>query len=189
MTLFLPYLAAFRNNFHPGNRASPVVSVYMKNFHPGKRDLASFKRDLANRASPLVPYKRTVTVIRKTLARRDLAYRAVSPSGPARLPYKQPLITGHIFQNKTTFFIGCHNFSRTRANEKRFVLKNMTGKVGANSLPSLKQLAFLTPCDQAFNPPFLGGKIIELAKFCFKNKRFEPSLSFFSKQVIVSHCV
>ena len=54
----------------------------------------------------------------------------------------------------------------------------------------LKKLAFLTPCDQAFYPPFLGGKIIELlAKFCFKNKRFEPSLSFFSKQVIVSHCV
>ena len=52
-----------------------------------------------------------------------------------------------------------------------------------------EQLAFLTACDQAFNPPFLGGKIIELAKFCFKNKRFEPSLSFFSKQVIVSHCV
>ena len=51
------------------------------------------------------------------------------------------------------------------------------------------QLAFLTPCNQAFNPPFLGGKIIELAKFCFKNKSFEPSLSFFSKQVIVSHCV
>ena len=51
------------------------------------------------------------------------------------------------------------------------------------------QLAFLTPCDQALNPPFLGGKIIELAKFCFKNKRFEPSLSFFCKQVIVSHCV
>ena len=34
------------------------------------------------------------------------------------------------------------------------------------------KLAFLTPCDQAFNPPFLGGKIIQLAKFCFKNKRF-----------------
>ena len=51
------------------------------------------------------------------------------------------------------------------------------------------ELAFLTPCDQAFNSPFLDGKIIELAKFCFKNKRFEPSLSFFSKQVIVSHCV
>ena len=51
------------------------------------------------------------------------------------------------------------------------------------------ELAFLTPCDQAFNSPFLGGKIIELAKFCFKNKRFEPSLSFFSKQVIVSDCV
>ena len=84
VTLFLPYLAAFRNNFHPGNRASPVVSVYMKIFHPGKRDLA-------NRASPLVPYKHTVIVMRKTVARRDLAYRAVSPSGPARLPYKQPL--------------------------------------------------------------------------------------------------
>ena len=51
------------------------------------------------------------------------------------------------------------------------------------------ELAFLTLCDQAFHPPFLGGKIIELAKFCFKNKRFEPSLSFFSKPVIVSHCV
>ena len=34
-----------------------------------------------------------------------------------------------------------------------------------------------------------GGKIIELAKFCFMNKRFEPNLSFFSKPVIVSHCV
>ena len=53
----------------------------------------------------------------------------------------------------------------------------------------IDELAFLTPCDQAFNPPFLGGKIIELAEFCFKNKRFEPSLSFFGKQVIVSHCV
>ena len=29
------------------------------------------------------------------------------------------------------------------------------------------ELAFLTLWDQAFNPPFLGGKIIELAKFCF----------------------
>ena len=45
-------------------------------------------------------------------------------------------------------------------------------------------------CDQAFNPQFLGGKIIELAKFCFKNKRFEPSLSFFSKPVTyLSLCV
>ena len=51
------------------------------------------------------------------------------------------------------------------------------------------QLAFLTLCDQAFNPPFLGGKIIELAKFCFSNKRFETKLSFFSKPVIGSHCV
>ena len=31
------------------------------------------------------------------------------------------------------------------------------------------QLAFLTQCDQDFNPPFLGGKIIELAKFCLMN--------------------
>ena len=45
------------------------------------------------------------------------------------------------------------------------------------------QLAFLTLCDQAFNPPFLGGKINELAKFCFLNKRFETNLSFFP------HCV
>ena len=51
------------------------------------------------------------------------------------------------------------------------------------------KLAFLTPCDQAFNPPFSGGKIIELAKFCLMNKRFEPNLSFFNKAVIVSHCV
>ena len=47
----------------------------------------------------------------------------------------------------------------------------------------------VTLCDQAFNPPCLGGKIIELAKFCFMNKRFETNLSFFSKPMIVSHCV
>ena len=51
------------------------------------------------------------------------------------------------------------------------------------------KLAFLTLCDQAFNPPFLGGEIIELAKFCFMNKISETNLSFFSKPVIVSHCV
>ena len=51
------------------------------------------------------------------------------------------------------------------------------------------KLAFLTPCDQAFNPPILGGKIIELAKFCFMNKRFETNLPFFSKPMIVSHGV
>ena len=33
------------------------------------------------------------------------------------------------------------------------------------------QLAFLTLCDLALNPPFLGGKIIELGKFCFIKKR------------------
>ena len=58
-----------------------------------------------------------------------------------------------------------------------------------NFVPINWQLAFLTLCDQATNPPFLGGKIIELAKFCFMNKRFETNLSFFSKPVIVSHCV
>ena len=37
------------------------------------------------------------------------------------------LLHGQIFQNKTSFFISCHNFSRARANEKRsFVLKNLT---------------------------------------------------------------
>ena len=51
------------------------------------------------------------------------------------------------------------------------------------------KLAFLTLCDQTFNPPFLGGKIIELAKFYFMNKRFEANLSFFSKPVMVFHCV
>ena len=50
-------------------------------------------------------------------------------------------------------------------------------------------LAFLTLCEQAFNPSFSGGKIIELAKFCFLNKRFETNLSFFNKLVIVFHCV
>ena len=31
----------------------------------------------------------------------------------------------------------------------------------------ISKLVFLMLCDQAFNLPFLGGKIIELAKFCF----------------------
>ncbi len=42
-------------------------------------------------------------------------------------------------------------------------------------------LAFLTLCDLALNPPFLGGKMIELGKFCFIKTRFEPNLSCFSK--------
>ena len=54
---------------------------------------------------------------------------------------------------------------------------------GGTSVNATK-LAFLTLCDQAFNPPFLGGKIIELSKFCFMNKRFETSLSFFCKPVL-----
>ena len=53
----------------------------------------------------------------------------------------------------------------------------------------LEKIAFLTLCDQAFNPPFFGGKIILLAKFCFMNKRFETNLSFFSEPVIVFHRV
>ena len=48
--------------------------------------------------------------------------------------------------------------------------------------------AFLTLCHH-LQSAILGGKINELAKFCFLNKRFETNLSFFSKPVIVSHCV
>ena len=49
------------------------------------------------------------------------------------------------------------------------------------SFNNLVQLAFLTLCDQALNPPFLGGKMIELGKFCFIKTKFEPNLSCFSK--------
>ncbi len=42
-------------------------------------------------------------------------------------------------------------------------------------------LAFLTLCDLALNPPFLGDKRIELGKFCFIKTKFEPNLSCFSK--------
>ena len=54
----------------------------------------------------------------------------------------------------------------------------------ASSAPDLAvgaQLAFLTLCDLALNPPFLGGKMIELGKFCFIKTKFEPNLSCFSK--------
>ncbi len=44
-----------------------------------------------------------------------------------------------------------------------------------------RQLAFLTLCDLALNPPFLGGKMIELGKFCFIKTKCEPNLSCFSK--------
>ncbi len=43
------------------------------------------------------------------------------------------------------------------------------------------ELAFLTLCDLALNPPFLGGKMIELGKFCFFKTKFEPNLPCFSK--------
>ena len=43
------------------------------------------------------------------------------------------------------------------------------------------ELAFLTLCDLALNPPFLGGKMIQLGKFCFIKTKFEPNLSCFSK--------
>ena len=49
-------------------------------------------------------------------------------------------------------------------------LRLVTTPTVAKELKARGILAFLTPCDQAFNPPFLGGKIIELAKFCLKNK-------------------
>ena len=54
-----------------------------------------------------------------------------------------------------------------------------------SQLPSTRvqadELAFLTLCDLALNTPFLGGKIIELGKFCFIKAKFEPNLSCFSK--------
>ncbi len=37
------------------------------------------------------------------------------------------------------------------------------------------ELAFLTLCDQALNLPFLGGKMIELGKFCFIKTKLEPN--------------
>ncbi len=46
---------------------------------------------------------------------------------------------------------------------------------------NMNKLAFLTLCDLALNPPFLGGKMIELGKFCFIKTKFEPNLSCFSK--------
>ena len=52
------------------------------------------------------------------------------------------------------------------------------------------KLAFLTLCDQAFNPPFLLWQNYGITQILFlMNKRFEPNLSFFSKPMIVSHCV
>ena len=69
--------------------------------------------------------------------------------------------------------------------EKKSVRQNMN--IYGYTHPS--QLAFLTLCDQAFNLPFLSGKVIELAKFCFMNKQFDTNLLFFSEPVIVSHCV
>ena len=49
--------------------------------------------------------------------------------------------TDQIFQNKTLFFIGRHNFSRTRANEKRgLVLKNFTSnKIRASRIATYEK--------------------------------------------------
>ena len=49
-------------------------------------------------------------------------------------------------------------------------------------------LAFLTLCDLALNPPFLGGKIIKLGKFCFIKTKFEPNLLCFSKRLSLTMC-
>ncbi len=48
----------------------------------------------------------------------------------------------------------------------------------------LEELAFLTLCDLALNPPFLGGKMIELGKFCFIKTKFEQNLSCFSTFIV-----
>jgi hypothetical protein len=44
---------------------------------------------------PACPYKRTVIFTIKITTQQDLAYRTVSLSGPARLPYKQALNIPH----------------------------------------------------------------------------------------------
>jgi hypothetical protein len=79
--------------FIPATRLARLRVFIWRNFHPDKQDLASFKRDLGNRASPAAcPYKRKIIFTIKITAQQDLAYRAVSLlSGPARLPYKQAL--------------------------------------------------------------------------------------------------
>ena len=68
---------------------------------------------------------------------------------------------------------------------QKIIRTNSTAKHGQNTLISLSHA--MRPGLKS--PPFLGGKIIELAKFCFMNKRFETNLSFFSKPVIVCHCM
>jgi hypothetical protein len=71
---------------HPGNRVSPLASVYMEKF-PSR--LARSR--LFQAGQPTCPYKRTIIFTIKITTQRDLAYRAVSLSGLARLPYKQAL--------------------------------------------------------------------------------------------------
>ena len=51
------------------------------------------------------------------------------------------------------------------------------------------ELAFLTLCDQALNPPFLGGKIIEFGKFCFIKKKNERNFSFLIEPVSVANSI
>ena len=49
--------------------------------------------------------------------------------------------------------------------------------------------AFFTLCDQALDRPFLGGKLIELGKFCFIKAKIEQNFSFFIKPVSVANFV
>lgn len=53
----------------------------------------------------------------------------------------------------------------------------------------MAELAFLSLCHQALNPPFSDGQIIEFGKFCFDKDfdktKSEPKLPYFSKYVIV----
>ena len=77
-------------NFRHGNRASPLVSVYMEKFSSRQARSRLFQAR-SRQPGHTCPYKRKIIFTVKITTQRDLAYRAVSLSAPARLPYKQAL--------------------------------------------------------------------------------------------------
>jgi hypothetical protein len=60
----------------------------------------------ARSRQPGQPYKCTMIFTIKITTQRDLAYRAVSLSGPARLPYKQALSTLTLFDSEFSSISG-----------------------------------------------------------------------------------
>ena len=70
----------------PSKRANPLVSVYMEKFL-----FRQVRSRLFQAGQPICPYKRNGILIIKYIMQRDLAKWAIPVSGPARLPYKQPL--------------------------------------------------------------------------------------------------